>query len=194
MKPIKDYIVDLDNIKDNSPQDLSFTLTEAFFSLFEDAPMSNGVVNAVVHVERVGLGDFLIEFSIDGDVIVPCDRCLGNLSQSIEITDSFKVRFGMDVKIGDELVSLQDDPNYDFTLEDGVSTFDLSWPMYELVVLAIPIQHIHPEGECDSEMVSLLQEHLAVLPGGNDEETEDINDDEDIDPRWNKLKEILNNN
>ena len=198
MKPIKNYIVDLEEVKEGFPETLSFTLGDAFFSLFKDAPMSQGsTVNTDIEIIQVGLGEYNIEISIDGVLVLPCSRCLADMNLEVSGEDTIKVRFGMDILIGDELVSMTDNLNsaFDYTLEDGETQFDLAWSIYEVVALSIPIQHIHPEGECDPEMVDLLQEHLAVQPGGTDEALdESSDDDDDIDPRWNELKKILNNN
>ena len=195
MKPIKQYIVDLDSVKD-IPLNISYNLSESFFSLFEDTPVSKGNVHTIISIESCGLNEFFIKVKLDGNIKLPCDRCLGEMDQLVSISDTYKVRYGMDIRIGDEFVSMsKDDPEYDFTLDEGVSTFDLSSLIYELLTLSIPIKHVHLEGECDPEMEKVLQEHLAVLPGGNDEEvTEDSNEGDDIDPRWNALKQILNNN
>ena len=195
MKPIKQYIVDLDSVKD-IPLNISYNLSESFFSLFEDTPVSKGNVHTNISIESCGLNEFFIKVKLDGNIKLPCDRCLGEMDQLVSISDTYKVRYGMDIRIGDEFVSMsKDDPEYDFTLDEGVSTFDLSSLIYELLTLSIPIKHVHLEGECDPEMEKVLQEHLAVLPGGNDEEvTEDSNEGDDIDPRWNALKQILNNN
>ena len=195
MKPIKQYIVDLDSVKD-IPLNISYNLSESFFSLFEDTPVSKGNVHTNISMESSGLNELFIKVKLDGNIKLPCDRCLGEMDQLVSISDTYKVRYGMDIRIGDEFVSMsKDDPEYDFTLDEGVSTFDLSSLIYELLTLSIPIKHVHLEGECDPEMEKVLQEHLAVLPGGNDEEvTEDSNEGDDIDPRWNALKQILNNN
>ena len=195
MKPIKQYIVDLDSVKD-IPLNISYNLSESFFSLFEDTPVSKGNVHTNISIESCGLNEFFIKVKLDGNIKLPCDRCLGEMDQLVSISDTYKVRYGMDIRIGDEFVSMsKDDPEYDFTLDEGVSTFDLSSLIYELLTLSIPIKHVHLEGECDPEMEKVLQEHLAVLPGSNDEEvTEDSDKGDDIDPRWNALKQILNNN
>ena len=61
---------------------------------------------------------------------------------------------------------------------------DLAHVMYEYIVTALPIQHIHPDDEngqstCDSEMLSLLEKMQQKE-----------NNENEIDPRWEKLKEL----
>ena len=70
--------------------------------------------------------------------------------------------------------------------------------------LCIPMKHVHAPGKCNKAVTSKLSKHLRTNAdddnedsyesvGGNDivveEETE-----EQIDPRWNELKKILDNN
>ena len=56
--------------------------------------------------------------------------------------------------------------------------------MYEYVATALPIRHVHPDDEnglstCDSEMLNLL-----------DKMQQKDDDEKEIDPRWEKLKEL----
>jgi uncharacterized metal-binding protein YceD (DUF177 family) len=56
--------------------------------------------------------------------------------------------------------------------------------MYEYVATALPIRHVHPDDEnglstCDTEMLNLL-----------DKMQQKDDDEKEIDPRWEKLKEL----
>lgn len=74
-----------------------------------------------------------VHYSAEGSVSVPCDRCLAPVAIEIAARD-------------DEMA-------------DG-DTIDLPWLLYEQVVLGIPMTHVHPDGQCDSEMTDLLNKHL----------------------------------
>ena len=63
--------------------------------------------------------------------------------------------------------------------DEGV--IDLAWHIYEMAALEIPIRHVHPEGQCVGESDAELWD------GGQSERKE-------IDPRWDKLRKILDNN
>ena len=197
MRTGSDYKIDLSQIK-GGVFTQSYRLGQPFFDLFpEQEIISDGDV-AVELVIKKQAGEFLVQISIEGVVTIPCDRCLAAMQQEIEIADDFVVRLGLELMIGDEIITTSDDdPNYDYTLPPGSDLFDLSWPLYELMILALPMQHIHQEGDCDLDMEHLLEEHLAVLPGGNTEDSSDEgfeDEEEEIDPRWKQLKKILNNN
>ena len=70
---------------------------------------------------------------------------------------------------------------------------NVAWPIYEMVVLEIPLTHVHNEGQCNEEMLGALNNLLVHTQ----DEVQDDNaesDEKAIDPRWNELKKILDNN
>ena len=81
----------------------------------------------------------------------------------------------MNVRLSDTETS--DDENVAI-LPEGAFEIDLTQWLYEYVAVRIPMQHIHPEGECDPEMTRFIDEQ-------NEEKTED-----EVDPRWAALKDL----
>ena len=104
-----------------------------------------------------------------------------------------RVKFGLDYaeEVGKWVVVPEDK-----------GAINVTWFMYELIALAIPMKHVHAPGECNGAMDSELHKYLRVSP--DDEEdgyaAEDDVDggdesvDKPIDPRWNELRKILDNN
>lgn len=119
------------------------------------------------------------------------------MDQEISCEESLTVKFGEDK-------SEEDDRLVVVSEEEG--EIDLSWYMYEFIALQIPIRHIHEAGECDEEMVKTLKKHLAVdrneiedsdddsLASDVSSEESEENTEREIDPRWNALKKLLDNN
>ena len=199
MKTEKNYIYDLAKVPTQSRVEVAYELDEAFFKAFvtDETLITGGDVHVNILIDHYSEDEFILSLDFEGSITLPCDRCLGDLQEEVSAEDFLKIRLSQDIRIGDEIVNVSDEESdFDITLEEGSTKLDLSWPMYELLVLSLPIQHIHLEGECNPEMEQLLQEHLAVLPGGNQEATEDSSEEgeEETDPRWNELKKILNNN
>ena len=124
---------------------------------------------------------------------MPCDRCLDDMEQPVSSTDKLLVKFGHEyAEEGENLIVIPED--------EGI--INVAWFMYEFVALAIPMKHVHAPGKCNKAMSSKLRKHLRTTP---DEEEEDAFIPEDdvlteeetetpIDPRWNELKKILDNN
>ena len=57
---------------------------------------------------------------------------------------------------------------------------DASQPIYELIIVSLPLRPVHEEGKCDEEMVKLIEKFQAKEKKDND----------DTDPRWSALKNL----
>lgn len=120
---------------------------------------------------------------MEGYVVATCDRCLGDLEVDIYSERDLVVKFGDEYREeSDEILIIPE--------KEGV--LDLHWLLYEEAVLNLPLQRIHPEGECDPEMEAIFQ-RLSVDTA--DEEQDGVEkDDEGIDLRWAALKKLKGNN
>ena len=85
------------------------------------------------------------------------------------------VKFGDEYSEDDDLVTIDED--------EGV--LDVSWFIYETIVLNIPIKHVHAPGKCNRDMMKALEAHSATRSGVEMEET--------MDPRWSELLKIKEN-
>ena len=71
-------------------------------------------------------------------------------------------------------------------MEQPISTegiLDVSWFIYEFIMLAIPIKHVHAPGKCNSAMTQKLDELSGAVRSGEEEA-------EAIDPRWQALEKL----
>jgi uncharacterized metal-binding protein YceD (DUF177 family) len=102
--------------------------------------------------------DFIkLDCTIIGSVIVECDRCLDDLQIPIEVNRGLLVKFGSeeedaDVGTGDDDVMMVD---------DTAAMLDLSQFVYDYVCLALPLQMVHPEGECNPMMTAYLSKETG---------------------------------
>ena len=160
-------------------QDFSYSLDDSFFQALETKEISRGSVNAQV-VVRKHAGSFELDMHVDGNVVIQCDRCLDDMIQPVDSDYKLFVKFGPEyMDEGDDLVVVPEDEG----------KVNVAWFLYEIVALAIPIQHMHEPGECNQEMMKILEQHSAKGLDNNNEDGETA-----TDPRWNDLKKILNNN
>ena len=136
---------------------------------------------------------FELSFQTEGIVWVPCDRCLDEMEQPVTSSDKLMVKFGHEyAEEGDNLIVIPE--------EEG--EINVAWFMYEFIALAIPMKHVHAPGKCNKAVTSKLNKHLRTSGDDDAEESfgagEDIvvedEAEEQIDPRWNELKKILDNN
>ena len=171
MCDLETFKLDLKALKQGKTS-LQYVLDDSFFEAIDAPEIKKGKVNVeLIAVRNNDL--FELNFDIEGSVNIPCDLCLDDMEQPINTKDRLIVRFGEEYSEDDELVTLEEDP--------GV--LDLSWFVYEFIALNIPIKHVHAPGKCNPDMIEMLDAHAANRSGHEDEE-------EVIDPRWMKLKEI----
>ena len=170
-----------------------FLLDNLFFSHIDAPEVQKGKVNVVLVVKRTARA-FEFTFETEGVVMVPCDRCLDEMELSVVSSDKLMVKFGREfAEEGDNLIVIPEDEG----------EINVAWFIYEFIALTVPMKHVHAPGKCNKSMTSKLSKHLRTTADDDSEETfevadEDTNMNEDveqeIDPRWNELKKILDNN
>jgi uncharacterized metal-binding protein YceD (DUF177 family) len=76
-------------------------------------------------------------------------------------------------------------------LPHGEFQIDIAQYIYEMIVLSVPLRRIHPgikDGSLNTEALAKLKE-LTVEKLKKDNKKEEK--EENIDPRWDKLKQLL---
>ena len=67
---------------------------------------------------------------------------------------------------------------------------DLEWILYEDIILSLPLQRMHLEGECNEEMMSAYAHVSTDEVRDEAEGPAPTLDDEGIDERWAALKAL----
>ena len=120
-----------------------------------------------------------VSFSHKGTVNVPCDLTGEQFDLPI------KGKINLVVQFGDEF---NNDNEELLILPHGEHQLDLAQYIYEMIVLSIPQKRVHPgvkEGTLQTEALRKLNE-LQV------KDVEEVTKkEEEIDPRWDKLKQLL---
>lgn len=146
-----------------------FEINDDFFADKEYSEIQQGKVAVSLDVDRQETM-LTLRFGINGTVRVACDRCADEFDQPIEDEREFFI------KLGTEIAEESDDVA---VVEANTHDFDVSTLIYEYITLAVPMHRVHPEGQCNPEVIALLSKEEA---SESDEET--------IDPRWAALKDI----
>lgn len=156
----------------------NYVLDSGFFEGFENEELKDGNVEFAVNLEK-SERYLMIKFTFKGQINSICDRCLGEIIIPVEGEQTLCVKFSD--------TETSEDENVVFLPEDAYQ-IDLAQWMYEYVAVSMPMQKIHPEGECDPEMLKYI----------NNEEIEREEDDNmrmlgegESDPRWDALKKLL---
>ena len=118
-----------------------------FFEGFENEEILDADLQIRILVEKSGryIG---IDCDIEGDVTVECDRCLEQLRMPVDE----QVR--LSVKFGEEESEIGQDAEREviFVKEDDTE-LDMSQIVYDYACLALPMQRMHEEGECNPETI-----------------------------------------
>jgi uncharacterized metal-binding protein YceD (DUF177 family) len=119
-----------------------------------------------------------VSFAHKGTVNVPCDLTGEQFDLPIKGKIKLVVQFGEEFNNdNDELL----------ILPHGEHQIDLAQYIYEMIVLSIPQKRVHPgvkDGTLQTEALKKLNE-LQV------KDVEEVKKEEEIDPRWDKLKQLL---
>ena len=134
---------------------IEIELSDRFFADLEQEEISGGEVHADILVKASAGSVFQIQIQVHGRVTVACDRCLDPLVLPVEAEETVKVK-DADPDEGDDVEMYYLEANYPY--------FELSWPLYEIIETALPLQRVHPENECNPDMTSY------ILPSEQDEE------------------------
>lgn len=140
-----------------------YHLDRQFFENMESPDVRDADVNVTLTADYHN-DVYALSFVMKGTVVVPCDRCLDDLTLDIDATYAINVKYGEDYR---------DDSDELLEIPYGDTTLNVAYMIYDTVSLAIPIKHVHPLGKCNRAMSSLLKKHRARTSDDPDAELED---------------------
>jgi uncharacterized metal-binding protein YceD (DUF177 family) len=176
MKSNSEFLIPFIGLKLGKHQ-FEFVITKTFFDSFHYDEFGNCdiIVNVVLEKKTSHLE---LSFKHKGIVNLPCDLT-GELFD-LPIKASIKLV----VQFGDEFNNDNDEL---LIIPHGEHQIDISQYIYEMIVLSIPQKRVHPgvkDGTLESEALKKLNELKR-------EKVEKEKEIKEIDPRWDKLKQLL---
>ncbi|MEO5644154.1 MAG: DUF177 domain-containing protein [Bacteroidia bacterium] len=181
MGGMKAFSIPFSSLKDGN-HDFKFEVTDSFFEAFPFSEIKKGNVHIDVNMVK-SFHIMTLNIKMKGEVELVCDRCTNDYRQPIEGEKVLVVHLNAD--------SFEDDDDL-ISLPESVHALDLSQYLYEYISLLAPSRRVcggNPEGsnECDPEVIKKLEElHPDNFREGSDSEEEQ----KDIDPRWDSLKNL----
>ena len=177
MKQTKEYTIPFVGLKLGKHK-FEYQISNAFFEIFDynEYQDSNIKVNVVLEKKSTLLE---LSFKHKGVVNVPCDLTSEDFDLPIKGQMKLIVSFGEEFNNENEELLI---------LPHGEFEMDIAQYIYEMIVLSVPLRRVHPgvkDGSLKTEALTKLNE-LTVK-----EEKEEIKEKENIDPRWDKLKQLL---
>ena len=121
-----------------------------------------------------------LEFKASGTVNVNCD--VTNEPFDLPVEDDFflVIKFGQEFNDENEELLIIPHGEYEVNVQQYI---------YELIVLGVPSKRVHPGVEDGTLQSDILEKLEELSPKEKNKET---NDNEETDPRWDKLKNLLN--
>lgn len=177
LKLVNQYTIPFAGLKEGN-HEFSFTFDKKFFDDYAVLEARDGEVTATLLLNKT-VPMLSLHISISGYLEIQCDRCLEYFSFPIEFRGDLFVKFGKNTHASTDEIWILDPKEYKLEMKQY---------FFESIGLCLPIQRIHPSKPdgtltCNREMLDILGAYR------NPEIKEN-----DTDPRWNKLKEMFNDN
>ena len=177
MKATNEFLIPFIGLKLGKHQ-FDFQINKAFFDNFDYHEYDNCDIKVTVVLDKKST-ILELSFKHKGTVYVPCD--LTNEMFNLPIKGKIKlvVQFGENFNNDNEELLI---------LPHGEFQIDVSQYIYEMIVLSVPLKRIHPgikDGTLKTETLDKLTE-LSVKKA-----KKEVQQEENIDPRWDKLKQLL---
>ena len=128
---------------ENGEHTLEFRFDDSLFAAYENTDIRHAQGRVGVTLLR-SASMLELKVSIRGSVVVACDRCLDDCTVPVEFDGTLVVKFSDEVSDYDGEV---------MWLSPSAGSVDLTQYVYESILLSLPYQRVHPEGECNPEML-----------------------------------------
>ena len=147
-----DFIIKIRSLK-NGTQVFEYNLDGSFFAEFGNSIILDASLRVLAEVEKSS-GRMEVNFLVNGIVVTECDRCLERLEIPMDFRTTLSVKFARTGEIGEQIV---DDSSEDMVIIDpSEGELDLKQYIYDYVCINLPLQRVHSEGECNAEVMRIL--------------------------------------
>ena len=180
MKKLAAFLIPFVGLKQGK-HEFEYLIDREFFEHFEYDDFNSANVKIDLLFEKKST-IMELTFKAAGVVNVNCDLTNEPYDQPIDAELTLVVKFGD---------SFNDDNEELLILPHSEYQLNVAQYIYELIVLSVPLKRVHP-GVLDGTLKSEVLEKLEELSPKEDQDIEENDNGEEIDPRWNKLKKLLN--
>jgi uncharacterized metal-binding protein YceD (DUF177 family) len=180
MSKTKEYVIPFVGLKLGKHK-FEYQINNAFFEIFDYNEFQNSDIKVNVILDKKS-NLLEIDFKHKGTINVPCDLTGEDFDLPIKGKLKLIVRFGDTFNNDNEELLI---------LPFGEFEIDIAQYIYEMIVLSIPLRRVHPgikDGSLKTEALTKLKE-LAIEE--EKKENKEEKQQENTDPRWDKLKQLL---
>jgi len=180
MSKTKEYVIPFVGLKLGKHK-FEYQISNAFFEIFDYNEFQNSNIRVNVVLDKKS-NLLEIDFKHNGTINVPCDLTSEDFDLPIKGKLKLIVRFGDTFNNDNEELLI---------LPFGEFEIDIAQYIYEMIVLSVPLRRVHPgikDGSLKTEALTKLKE-LAIEE--QKKENKEEKEQENTDPRWDKLKQLL---
>jgi len=146
--------------------ELEFKLDKTFFADFPDSEIQESKLNVTGTLDKKQ-NMLILDLQVEGEVLLPCDRCAEDTWIHVENVDHLLVKFG------DKTNTDEDDV---WTLGPSEYQLDIKRRMFEMALLSLPSRRIHSkEADCNPVVLGALNTYRV---------------EENADSIWKDLKDF----
>ncbi|MEW5676717.1 DUF177 domain-containing protein [Flavobacterium enshiense] len=172
----KDFLIPFVGLKQGKHQ-FDYQIDKKFFEAFDFDEYNDVAIKVDLVLDKKSTM-LELAFKHKGTINVPCDLTGEDFDLLI------KGKLNLIVKFGDAFNNENDEW---LVLPHGEFQVNVAQYIYEMIVLSVPSKRVHPgvkDGTLQSEAINKLNE---LAPKEQVEQKEE----ENTDPRWDKLKQLL---
>lgn len=174
-----EYVILFSSLRDGK-HDFHYKIEDKFFEQFDYSDIEGADLTLDVSLEKKP-NLMILSLNAAGNLKVMCDRCTDSFNYPVEGEEDVIYKFSEE-DLDDEKI---------ITVMPNEIEIDITNPVFEFISLLLPARRIHPKGECNEEMLEEIDKYLMVESDSTEENKDDSNnDDNEIDPRWSKLKDL----
>lgn len=150
--------------------EIEFQIGEGFVKEVENDEIHRIDVDLKLNIDKTE-NYYAFEYNLKGTVGIECDRCTEVYDQEIDAQHQMIIKHA-----SESSEHVEGDVEMTF-IENGVTQINILDDIYQYVMVSLPFKRVHPEGECNKEIIDYLD--------NNNKENEDK-----IDPRWEALSKL----
>ena len=128
----------------NNVFDYDFVVDDTLFAAYESREVLGGNCDVKVVLAKSD-SQLDVDVTIEGSVVCECDRCLEPCDIDIDYEGHLIVRLSTEEGEYDGEV---------MWLNPAEENLDLTQYIYESIILSLPYQRVHTEGECNPDMMA----------------------------------------
>lgn len=173
MKALKAYRIALSSLEDKTYQ-YQMVGDRHFFEAFDSEWIENGHFTAEVELDKSPTM-VQVKLQLNGALHLICDRSLEAFEEPFSISEKLIFKFSDHSEdLGDNL----------YLVDRKAAELDLSQDIYDFIALQVPMKKLHPKFRTEADA---SEEDLFLY---STEKEDQDKPSEDIDPRWNALKNL----